>query len=364
MSNPEEQPEKLPKGLRRKSPRPNTQSGEIVPAEVLSHTPSAPERPTRDQLSAEIRTKQVEVLYQQLKLREATEADIPEINQIYDQLYYDRSAFELLANSTLRQSLDQSGESEDQLKVARALKEVSGGGEFAHISEEEWKERIHTPGERVLVMTCGDSIIGVNSYCLGPHAEEQISDRFNVIKKNETGEAWEKTLRNHEASNQWSPRYRNIIMIHDTFFNPKVQGRGLFQRFYEMMIDFELEQATPYITPEELPNWVIYYFVNRFESIFMEGDSPESDLHLADRIQSNNATIGAGLKFGGTQIGITPAISVYGKEPLKVPNLPGKMPEYLENDEGKKILVYRGYLDMLISVQTMLRHKRLREAQS
>jgi hypothetical protein len=318
-----------------------------------------PDDTKRADYHIQTRAQALEVFYASLKVREAGPEDIKAINVIYNKLYYERSAFQLLADKDLCTQLDNSDDPEDENRVSRALKEVSSGGEFAQISEAEWTERMNNLGERVLLMMQGDKIIGVNSYCLGPEAQSVITPRISAIATNDNGDVCKRRLL--ERSQKVPMSYPHVLQIHDTFFNPDVQGRGLFQRFYERTIDYELSHPDAIITPENLKKWAIYYFVNRFESIFSEKDGESAPLYLGEGIQVNNATIAAGLKFGAQHIGITRSKDLYGEEPTVVPSLEDENDSDLMTIDGlSRIMTRRGYLDMLIPVVAMLREKGLR----
>ncbi len=308
----------------------------------------------------ETRRQALETFHQSLEVCDAIEADIPAIIEIYSKLYYDRTAFQLLADKELCRALDKSRDRSQRNRVSTALKEVSTGGEFAQLTRKEIKKRMNKPGERMLVIKEGSRVIGVNSYCIGPSAQRTIAPRFDAIELNNSGKEWKRKLRSdqHEVL---PVSYPHLLQIHDTFFAEGYRGKGLFQRFYERTIDYELSHPDKYITEENINDWAIYYFVNRFESIFAANSDSTSTLDIADAIQINNDTISAGLKFGAQQIGITHAKDLYPEEGLDVPSLEGPE-DILKTLDGKStVKVHRGYLDMLAAVKTLRRQRDLRE---
>jgi hypothetical protein len=350
-------------GLRRlKGAGPLKEPHSVKPLEMApSVTPVEPAK--RDEVHAIARQKALEVLYSSLEVCEASSRDIPAIMSIYGKLYYKREAFQLLADKELCLQLDDSDDEEERHRVNKAMKEVSSGGEFSDISYEEWIERINDEGERVLLLKRGDKIIGVNSYAIGAESQKQIVKRFSAINLNHTGEEWRRGLsQDHEILPM---SYPHLLMIHDTFFDPDHQGNGLFQIFYEKTVDFEISLSSSLMSEENKSKWGIYYFVNRFESIFREDQGDTQTLDLADSIQVNNDTIRAGMRFGAVPIGITSSHELYGNEAIAVPSL-GKTEglHLLSADNMSRVMVKRGYLDMLVPVKTLLRQREMREVEA
>lgn len=277
---------------------------EIVPAGLMhADTPQHP--PTRD---AVIKARQEAIMaMSKLKIELAQPGDAEALAELYHSLRYDPQAFRTLAAispSEFQQIMKLDPRDPRRRALMMANNVFRGGGVFSPTKAKEWKRRIKTDGEVVMVLRDeSGKPIGVHSYFRGKTLPDEIMAKVEKMSRNMTTEG-RKWLQSLLSRNSMRP-FEKVYMIRDSMLSRDIQGQRVILKFSIEMMEHEIREG--HLQRDELSDVNVMFYVNHFHDFTLD---PEEHLHddqriLSMGIQSNQATVNASRDAGAYQIGTT-----------------------------------------------------------